>query len=270
MAETTLIGWARSTRNFWTGCTKIGPGCDGCFAAARNVRYRKGENWGPGAPRWEHLQNAAKDLRAWNKKAAAGDKPWRVFIDSDSDFFDNEVPEEWRRFAWNVIADCRSLIIMIVTKRVGNVLAMLPEDWGPNGYHNVWIIATIVNQEEVDRDIRKLRAIPAAVLGISYEPALGPIDWETVFEGEGYPVTWVIAGGESDQHPHKARPFDIGWVRDLIAAKARYNFALFVKQLGSLLHSTRDGTLRIKYTARDAKDDPESWPEDVRVQEFPV
>ena len=51
MAENTAIEWADSTWSPWEGCTKVGPGCDLCYAEGMNRWLRKGENWGPGAPR---------------------------------------------------------------------------------------------------------------------------------------------------------------------------------------------------------------------------
>lgn len=68
MGRSTGIAWTRSTRNFWSGCTKVGPGCDGCYAEAFN-RFTRGKNettgqamnWGPGAPRIEHLRGAMKE-----------------------------------------------------------------------------------------------------------------------------------------------------------------------------------------------------------------
>jgi hypothetical protein len=64
---------------------------------------------------------------------------------------------------------------LLLTKRIGNVAAMLPADWG-DGWSNVWIGATIVNQVEADRDIPKLLSVPAALRFLSIEPMLGPID----------------------------------------------------------------------------------------------
>jgi len=64
---------------------------------------------------------------------------------------------------------------LLLTKRIGNVAAMLPPDWG-DGWPNVWIGATLVNQVEADRDIPKLLSVPAALRFLSVEPMLGPID----------------------------------------------------------------------------------------------
>lgn len=73
MGAVTGIAYARSTRNFWSVCTKIGPGCDGCYAEASSRRIRgldpetgEAANWGPGRPRIWHGPNAEKDLRKWN------------------------------------------------------------------------------------------------------------------------------------------------------------------------------------------------------------
>ena len=63
MGDTTGIEWTDSTMNFWEGCTKVGPGCDHCYAETRNARYGGGVaiNWGPGAPR------RRTSVSNWNK-----------------------------------------------------------------------------------------------------------------------------------------------------------------------------------------------------------
>ncbi|MGE0358622.1 MAG: DUF5131 family protein [Burkholderiales bacterium] len=182
MSERTGIAWTDHTRNFWTGCTKVGPGCSGCYAESfnrwtrgRNEATGEATNWGAGAPRIPHLDGAARDLRRWNAKAAKEGRRRRVFINSMSDFFDNEVPPEWRGFAWRVIRECTCLDIQMLTKRAGNILGMLPADWG-DGWPHVWLGSTVINQEEADRDIPKLLSAPAAVRFLSIEPMLGPID----------------------------------------------------------------------------------------------
>ncbi len=77
---------------------------------------------------------------------------------------------------------------------------MLPADWGPGGYPNVWLLSTIVNQAEAERDIPKLLAIPAVVHGVSIEPQIEPVDISRYATGDDF---WVICGGESGG---KARP----------------------------------------------------------------
>ena len=170
MAETTAITWAHATFNPWEGCTKISPGCDGCYAAARDDRFHSGVHWGPGAPRQRTAPANWRKPLAWNRKAAAAGKPFRVFCASLADVFDNAVDPEWRFDLWQLIEATPALTWMLLSKRIGNAAAMLP-----GVLPNVWLLATVVNQEEAARDIPKLLATPAAVHGISYEPALGPL-----------------------------------------------------------------------------------------------
>jgi protein gp37 len=305
VGRATGISWTRSTRNFWSGCTKVGPGCDGCYAEAFN-RFTKGKNaatgqainWGPGAPRIQHLEGAAKDLRKWNeicaierergvvseKDKSGWSRPgfWPVFLNSHSDFFDNEVDQSWRDYACRVIEDCPNLTFLLVTKRIGNARGMLPSAWMLQHLQpNVWLGATIVNQVEADRDLGKLIGTPAAVHFVSYEPAIGAVDWapwlkrsETSIDyaqrvghdappGSSDRIDWLIAGGESDQSGHETRVFNIAWARSAIAQCRAHGAAPFVKQLGSNPYGAERPRDR-------AGADPTEWPEDLRVQEFPV
>jgi protein gp37 len=304
MGRATGISWTRSTRNFWSGCTKIGPGCDGCYAEAFN-RFTKGKNeatgqamnWGPGAPRVPHLEGAAKDLRKWNGialheretgRVVAKDwnRGWKhagffpVFLNSHSDMFDNEVPQEWRDYAFSVIRDCKALDFLLVTKRIGNVAKMVPASWMSVGFPlHVRLLITIVNQEEAERDIPKLLALPTCN-GISYEPALGPIDWSQWFGADDntpFPynagLDWIIVGGESDQAGHVTRPFDLGWARGTVAQCRAAGVPVFVKQLGSRVQAQAlnapEGWAPITFKEPAGKDIAE-WPVDLQVQEFPA
>lgn len=250
MAEVTGIAWTDSTFNPWIGCTKVGPGCDHCYAEALDKRHRwqGATHWGVGKPRMRtSLSNWKKPL-AWNAKAAKEGKPWRVFCASLADVFDNEVPDEWRTELWELIGLTPSLTWLLLTKRIGNAAKMLPRHVMPN----VWLGATVVNQDEADRDVPKLLATPAAVRFISYEPALGPVDW-TAFPG----IDWIIIGGESTQGA-KARPFELRWALEAINDAREIGAAPFVKQLGSL-QGLKDR----------AGADPAEWHEWLRVREFP-
>lgn len=296
MGKTTGIAYADSTRNAWSGCTKISPGCNHCYAEAfqrfvrgKNPATGEAKNWGAGAPRVEHLQGFARDLWKWNRQAekeiAAGTRErWIVFVNTQSDFFDNEVPQEWRDVAWSVIRDCTSLMILLVTKRIGNAHAMLPADWG-GGYRNVCIIATIVNREEADRDLVKLMRTPARWRGVSYEPALEFIDWAEEFKimedslsefpdvGVDRLLDWLIIGGESDQGGAKARPFDLQWARMAVTACATYGVACFMKQLGAKPYDSTAVHLppaELILMRDPAGENPNEWPEELRVREYPA
>lgn len=251
MAEITGIAWTDSTFNPWIGCTKVGPGCDHCYAEALDKRHRwqGATHWGAGQPRMRtSAANWAKP-RAWNKARAKDGKMHRVFCASLADVFDNEVPTLWRNDLFELIWETPHLTWLLLTKRIGNARHMLPL----TTLRNVWVGATIVNQEEADRDVPKLLATPAEVRFVSYEPALGPVDWAQ-FPG----INWIIVGGESTQGA-TARPFEIAWADRTIEQARRIWAAPFVKQLGS-----RQG-----FKDR-AGADPAEWPEYLRVQEFPM
>lgn len=191
MSENTKIEWADHTFNPWEGCTKVGPGCDHCYAEARNLRFNRGTsiNWGPGAPRRRtSLANWRKPLQ-WQANAAAfhaeHGRRQRVFCASLADVFDNEVDPEWRHELFMLISETPDLDWLLLTKRIGNAKEMIfearrallspGEMYWPPVLPNVWIGATIVNQAEADRDIPKLLQVPARVRFLSMEPLLGPV-----------------------------------------------------------------------------------------------
>jgi protein gp37 len=230
VSANTKIEWATHTFNPWEGCQKVGPGCDHCYAENRNARFGGGVaiNWGPNAPRRRtSAANWDKPL-AWNAGhdayfAEHGHRQ-RVFCASLADVFDNAVDPEWRADLFELILATPNLDWLLLTKRIGNVGNMLPVPFDfDKHYPNVWLGATIVNQEEADRDIPKLLAVPAAKRFLSMEPLLGPVkinpehfqrhpdrrkgtDWD--YEG----INWVIVGGESGPG---ARPMHPDWARSL-------------------------------------------------------
>lgn len=248
MAEQTGIAWTDSTFNPWIGCEAISPGCKNCYAAA--YAKRVGRDF---AQRTRTSAAYWKEPFKWNKKAAASGKPWRVFCASLADVFDNDVPDEWRLDLWDLIETTPALTWLLLTKRISNAIRMLrTNDWATSKRWDVWIGATIVNAEEAARDVPKLLATPARVRFVSYEPALGPVDWSK------YPgIDWIIVGGESTQGA-KAREFKIEWAHNTIMQARDIKAAPFVKQLGSG-HGLSDRAGSV----------PNEWPESLRVQEFP-
>ena len=190
MAEQSAISWTDGTFNPWIGCTKVSPGCDHCYAARDNERRKWVPGWGAGVPR--RRTKTWGDPLKWNRKAAeTGYKP-RVFCASLADIFDNEVPDEWRTDLWQLFRDTPNIRWIVLTKRIGNVLKMVPADWP---FAHVGIMATMVNQEEYDRDRLKLSAVPAPWRGISAEPLLGRIILD--HKDAKANLDWIITGGES-------------------------------------------------------------------------
>lgn len=232
MAEQTSIAWTDSTFNPWLGCTKVGPGCDACYAEAEDARRKWGgaTHWGAGVPR--HRTSAAywRNPFKWDAKAAKTGERWLVFCASLADVFDNEVPDEWRADLWRLIRATPNLTWQILTKRIGNAERM----WPGGDYQNVWIGATVVNQEEADRDIPKLRTLPVAVRFLSVEPMLEQFDLclmpgeeVSIKCGSDRGIHWVIVGGESGP---KRRPFEIAWLRSVVEQCRAASVPVFVKQ----------------------------------------
>lgn len=249
MAENTLIEWAHHTFNPWIGCQKVGPGCDHCYAE-KLATGRLGVEWGPGAERRRTAASTWQLPRRWNDRAAKLGIRYRVFCSSLADVFDNAVSAEWRTDLADLIGRTPHLDWMLLTKRIGNADMMLRLMFPDGVPPNVWLGATIVNQEEADRDIIKLRQtrynLRIGVAFLSMEPLLGPVNirdhlwpvhgWWAAGSGSyedakaaGLPhgrkgqallsaevarslVNGVIVGGESGTG---ARPLHRSWVRDL-------------------------------------------------------
>jgi len=269
MAETTAIAWTHSTFNPWIGCTKVGPGCDHCYAEALDKRHRWGgdTHWGLGKPRMRTSPSYWRQPYRWNKKAAASGKPWRVFCASLADVFDTEVSDDWRWSLLRVIDETPALTWLLLTKRVSVAVG---KPWLTNR-PNVWIGVTVVNQQEADRDIPRLLRVAATKRFVSYEPAIGPIEWALPWMSpiftEPYRSTplpaldWIIVGGESGP---RARLFNVAWARSTVRQCRETGVAPFVKQLGSATYGLGHGRWKDHAGA-----DPAEWPEDLRVQEFP-
>ncbi|MBR8234662.1 phage Gp37/Gp68 family protein [Burkholderia sp. AU42008] len=271
MSENTKIEWCDHTFNPWEGCQKVGPGCDHCYAETRAARFGGGTavNWGPGAPRRRtSLANWRKPL-AWEAAQAeffaAHGRRQRVFCASLADVFDNAVDPAWRADLFTLIERTPNLDWLLLTKRIGNVMSMVGEAAQyqfdldriekPRLHDNIWLGATIVNQEEADRDIPKLLAVPARVRFLSMEPLLGPVDLTRVMRSSpgsdwsycddvlrGFrahkcgghispenAVNWVIVGGESGAD---ARPMHPEWARDLRDQCAAAGVPFLFKQWG--------------------------------------
>jgi protein gp37 len=235
MSENSKIEWTDHTFNPWIGCTKVGPGCDHCYAENLMDKRMGVAVWGPGNKRVRTKPANWKMPLRWNAQAdafmAQHGRRQRVFCASLADVFDNAVDPQWRANLFGLIQQTPNLDWLLLTKRIGNVRGMLAElahgsdpdltllDMMP--LPNVWLGATIVNQTEAERDIRKLLDVPARVRFLSMEPLLGPVSFEGLFanphdvrDGTNMleALDWVIVGGESGPN---ARPMHPDWARSL-------------------------------------------------------
>jgi protein gp37 len=277
MAENSKIEWTDATFNCWLGCTKISPACDHCYAESWAKRAGNPELW-QGERRRTTEANWRKPLK-WNRDAdkffAEHGRRQRVFCASLADVFDNAVPPQWRTDLFRLIHDTPELDWLLLTKRIGNVptmLGVLGDDAMPP---NLWLGATVVNQEECDRDIQKLLAAPAAVRFLSMEPLLGPVNfrwtsyaheasgetYREYFERNGSvseyealrKLDWVIVGGESGPH---ARRMDIEWVESIANQCREAGVPFFMKQ-GSQANWTEFKNF-------------DEFHESIKIREFPI
>lgn len=218
MAVKTEIEWCDSTFNPWIGCTRVGPGCDNCYAAVSTPSRSMSIKWGAGEERHRTSASTWSQPMKWERNAQAflaeHGRRQRVFCSSLADVFDNEVPPEWRAELFALIAATPSLDWLLLTKRIGNVAKMIKAPGMQKcGFPpNVWLGATVVNQQEAERDVPKLQDTQAAVRFLSIEPMLGPItlgkggtekhgylartelgDWVERGEGRGHRDHWTYA-----------------------------------------------------------------------------
>lgn len=278
----TSIEWTDKTWNPVRGCSRVSEGCRNCYAERVAGRFS-----GPGQPyeglvtvssrhpqtgaattgvrpKWtgevrfvpEHL---ADPLR-WRK-------PRRVFVNSMSDLFHEKLSDQDIEGVFAVMALAQRHTFQILTKRPERMRDWFSSRTGPRAMNvrgraftdhgrdscttwplpNVWLGVSVEDQGTADERIPLLLDTPAAVRFVSYEPALGPVDFRSYLgacncsveceEGAGMhagscPATrpridWVIAGSESGPG---ARPAELQWFRDARDQCAAAGVSFFFKQ----------------------------------------
>lgn len=220
MGQKTAIAWADHTFNPAWGCVKVSPGCKNCYAEDRSRRFG-GDCWGPGKERRTFgPKHWAEPLR-WNRAAQRDGVRRRVFCASMCDIWeDHPTIDKARADLWIVIASTPWLDWLLLTKRPERIIGRLPDFWG-SGWPNVWLGTSIENNDHVWR-ANALRDVSAVLLFISYEPALGPLDWLNL-----HGIGWVIYGGESGPH---FRDHDVQWARDMRGRCGAADIPFFYKQ----------------------------------------
>lgn len=267
----TKISWTGRTWNPVTGCDRISPGCDNCYAltlAGRLKRMGQPKYQADGDPRTSgpgfgvtlHPGVLDEPLR-WRK-------PQLVFVCSMSDLFHPDVPDGFIVKVFAVMAAARQHTYQVLTKRSHRMADLLRSDVfndaveqaagahthaTPNGeddfpLRNVHLGVSIESDRYAFR-ADQLRAAPAAVRWLSLEPLLGPLP-SLSFEG----VDWVVIGGESG---HGARSMELEWAADLVERAHAAGCRVHLKQLGTVL-GKRLGI---------GHHDFESFPVEVRVRE---
>lgn len=267
MAETTGIEWCDATANLWWGCEHMHPGCDHCYA--EQWAKSKGKEWGR---RWE-VPGVWKMLEALQRKAKREGHRRTVFVGSMMDIF--ERPQHLYRwgggltpvctgtprqtFFREVVPACPDLVFLLLTKRPSNIRSYVPIDWIEEWPSNVWTGTSVSDQPTADTLLAQLLRVPGRHF-VSYEPALGPVDFSNLrITGDHFvdalrgvdlsqrpplhsdraaSLDWVIAGGESGPH---ARPPHPDWFRSVRDQCAAAGVPFLFKQWGEYLPPEQDG-----------------------------
>jgi len=216
MAINSKIEWTESTWNPVTGCTKISPGCDNCYAERISLRLKgMGQNnYRNGFEVTLHDHTLKIPLK-WTK-------PKIIFVNSMSDLFHNYVPEDFILKVFNVMLHTSNHIFQVLTKRSGRLMELnkiLP--WAPN----IWMGVSIENSDYLFR-MDHLKNTDSKLKFISFEPLIGPIP-QIDLKG----INWVIVGGESGPRARYMKP---EWVRIIRDQCIQQNTPFFFKQWGGI------------------------------------
>ncbi|MGR3460223.1 MAG: DUF5131 family protein [Roseovarius sp.] len=218
MAQKSEIEWTDATWNPVTGCTKIGPGCDHCYAERFAERWRGIEG---------HPYEQGFDMRLWPSRLgqpALWKKPRMIFVNSMSDLFHKDIPREFIDRVFDAMEAADWHVYQVLTKRSSLMRNYVQSryDGGRVPIH-IWLGVSVEDAAHKGR-IEHLQQINSDARFISFEPLLGPIG-EVDLKG----IAWAIIGGESGPG---ARPMEAAWATELRITCERYGAAFFFKQWG--------------------------------------
>ena len=226
MAGASDIEWTEATWNPIAGCTILSPGCTNCYAQRLAARLQA-----MGSSKYQGTTRKSGRRHIWtghlNVDRAALDaplrwrRPLRIFVNSMSDLFQDAVPDEVIGSLWSVMKEAHWHTYQILTKRPDRMLEVVSRFDDP--LSNVWLGTSVENAAYLSR-IDVLRAVPAHIRFVSFEPLLGPVEPVDLSD-----IHWAIVGGESGPG---ARPIDQQWVEGIREACHDQRVAFFFKQWG--------------------------------------
>lgn len=221
MSEHSKIEWTDSTWNPLRGCTKISPGCKHCYAAVFAERFR-------GVP--GHPYEQGFDLRLVPEKLSEPfrwSNPRTVFVNSMSDLFQPEVPDEYIEDVVRVMVEANWHTYQVLTKRSERLRELLLSklNFAAKSQHIWWGVSVEDKRYGLPR-IAHLRETSAAVRFLSIEPLL-----EDLGDFDIAGIDWAIVGGESG---HGARSMQQEWVEAILKSCRREKVAFFFKQWGGV------------------------------------
>ena len=254
----TKIEWADKVWNPVVGCTPVSAGCANCYAKPIYERFHPGQQFSKVNCIYGRLDQPLH----WRK-------PARIFVNSMSDLFHDDVPLEFILRVWMVMAQAKQHTFIILTKRPERmklfVNEWLPPAWGlattslrllNDPLPNVWLGVSVENQKTANERIPLLLQTPAALRLLSVEPMLGNINLFCLNDGSwadkegancydaligyaywsngdtgihGPKIDWVICGGETGTN---ARKMEIVWASSLKDQCEATNTPFFFKSWG--------------------------------------
>lgn len=297
----TSIQWTDVTWNPVRGCARVSPGCENCYAerqahrfSGRDQPYEGLTVVGKHGPRWAGRARLEPSMLhapfAWRK-------PRRIFVNSMSDLFHEDIADDEIAAIFGVMAMCADHTFQVLTKRPARMQRLLSQ-WraehcwraiyrldealggivipsvspscgdlrgGEWPLSNVWIGVSVEDKKRARERMPLLRATPAAVRWLSMEPLLEQVTLDWSFHLEQ--IDWVVVGGESGP---RARPCEIDWINGVVGCCAIYEVPCFVKQLGSRPYDWPTQTERVALKLGDRKGSMMAeWPSELRIREFP-
>ena len=204
----TKITWATDVWNPVTGCTKISEGCRNCYAERMAKRLGGRYGYPKHSPFQVTLQHERLSMPdTWKK-------PRRIFVNSMSDLFHDEVPYDFIDDVMMRAYAAARHTYLFLTKRPERMLAF-HQAFRERPYwtmESLWIGVTAEDQQQADLRIPLLLEVPASVQFISVEPMLEEVDIRHLLGPGRSRVDWVICGPENGPG---ARPFEPDWARSL-------------------------------------------------------
>ena len=218
MSQKSEIEWTDATWNPVTGCTKVGPGCDNCYAERFAERWRGISG---------HPYEQGFDLRQWPSRLdqpSLWKKPRMIFVNSMSDLFHKEVDRRFVDRVFGVMEEESRHTYQILTKRSSLMRNYVRQRYGACRVPtHIWLGVSVENAAHKGR-MGHLKQINSESKFISFEPLLGsigPIDLTG--------IAWAIIGGESGP---RARRMEREWANELRQACDDSGTAFFFKQWG--------------------------------------
>lgn len=218
MADQSAIEWTDATWNPVTGCTKISPGCDHCYAERFSERFRgvEGHHFANGFDLTLRPDRLRQPLK-W-------ERPRKIFVNSMSDLFHKGVPRAFVDEVFNTMEQSNWHVFQILTKRSSRMRTYINRRYQTNAPPtHIWLGTSVEDSTKASR-IRHLADTRSALRFLSVEPLIDPIG-RLDLSG----IHWVILGGESGPG---ARPMRLEWAQAVRDQCLSQNVPFFFKQWG--------------------------------------